>query len=222
LYAVRLQEELKLFTGSYVADRHSDLWAALTSIDGADPSADERVTTELLAPVVAAASDTKLTVARPAHYVLWVLTNYFSAARQCVARMVQDPRSHARVWAVLSVGNRAPRPFQLEILRHGLSDRGEQVRRHAACRALSYHLQELLPDMEAAAVRVRNAAVRQEIENCHRLLRDGYFVTPAKGDRVALTVALDGGGVKSRLVSRVELETRGIESLVSELKARRN
>jgi hypothetical protein len=181
---------------------------------------DERVTTDLLAPVVDAASDTKTSVARPAYYVLLVLTNYFTAAQQAVARMAQDSRSHVRVWAVLSVGRHAPRALQLQVIGGGLTDRSAQVRRHAANQALTYRLRELLPALEAAAAGVRSAAVRQEIEHCCRLLRDGYFLTPADGDGVDLSVAFEGGGVGSLSVSRVELEARGVEALVSEFQAR--
>jgi hypothetical protein len=74
--------------------------------------------------------------------------------------------------------------------------------------------------MEAAESGVRSAAVRQEIEHCCRLLRDGYFLTPADGDWVDLHVAFEGGGVGSLIVSRVELEARGVEALVSEFQAR--
>ena len=216
-----LHEQLKVFTGSYVADRHPDLWAALAAAEGADSPADERVTAELLAPVVAAAADRRVRVACPAYYTLFVLTDYFTAARQAVATLARDSRSHARTWAVLSVGRHTPRQFQLEVIGGGLADRSDQVRRHAANQALTYRLRELLPAMESAAAGARSAGVRREIEHCRLLLRDGYTVTPAGDDGVNVSVAYEGGGIGGPYVTRAELEARGIEAIVSEALARR-
>jgi hypothetical protein len=217
---VNIRKRLQLFVDDYVREEHPKLWKVLAPAAGSRVPPDDRVTEALLAPVVAAVADTRASVARPAHYVLWVLTDHFTAARQAVSRMLQDSRGHVRTWAMLCVGEGAPRPFQLDVLRRGLSDRCAPVRRQAANRAWSYRLRELLPEMEAAAARERNAKVRWEIDCCLRLLRDGYSVTPSTGGQVVLTVALDDGGIGSRFVSRTELKSRGVETVASELRAK--
>lgn len=214
-----VSEQLKLFVGDYVREQHPRLWRALGPAGDTGAPADHRMTEALLAPLVAAVSDTRDTVARPAHYVLWALTDFSTAARQAVSQLSRNPRGHVRTWAVLCVGRGAPRPFQLDVRGRGLSDRCALVRRRAASQALSHRLRELLPALEAAVARERNAAVRQELDTCHRPLRDGYFLTPADGG-VDVTVAIEGGGVGGRFVSRAELETRGVEAIVSKLRQR--
>jgi hypothetical protein len=218
---VDVREQLKLFVGDYVREQYPGLWRALAPGRKGGAPADDRVTEALLAPVVEAVSDARDAVARPAHYVLWALTDFSAAAREAVSELSRSPRGHVRTWAVLCVGRGAPRPFQLEVLRRGLSDRCSLARRQAADRALSYRLRELLPELGAAVARERGAAVRRELDTCHRLLRDGYVLTPAGRGYVGLTVAFDGGGVGTRTVSRAELRERGAETLAAEYRASR-
>src|SRR5262249_51460476 len=120
---------------------------------------------------------------------------------------------------MLDVGRRAPRPFQLEVLGRGLTDRSALVRRQAASQALAHRLQELLPSLEAATSRERKPAVRKELDTCHRLLRDGYILTSAGRGYVEVTVSFDGGGIGSTTVSRAELKARGVEAIAAEFRA---
>jgi hypothetical protein len=204
----------------YVRERHPKLWSALSYAGGSGVPADEQVTAALLAPVVAEASDTRASVAEPANYVLLALTNYFTMAQRAIAGMARGSRYLVRAWAMLDVGRRAPRPFQLEVLGGGLSDRSALVRRQAASRAVSLRLRELLPSLAAVASRERKPAVREELDTGHRLLRDGYILTPAGRGHVSVTVSFDGGGIGSTTVSRAELKARGVEAIAAEFRAK--
>jgi hypothetical protein len=210
----------RLYVDSYVRERHPKLWGVLSSPGRSGVLADEQVTTALLAPVVAVASDTRASVAEPANYVLLALTDYFTAAQRAVAGMAQDSRYLVRAWAMLDIGRRAPRPFQLEVLGRGLLDRSALVRRQAASQALFHRLGELLPSLAAAVSRERKPAVRKELDTYHRLLRDGYLLTPAGRGYVDVTVDFDGGGIGSETVSRAELNARGVEAIAAALRAR--
>lgn len=203
-----------------VRKRYPKLWRVLSAAGDSGVPKDGRVTAALLAPVVTAASDRRASVADPANSVLRILTNYFTAAQQAVARMAQHSHSRVRAWAMVDLGRRAPRALLLEVLGRGLSDRSAEVRQHAADQALSHCLRELLPAMEAAAARERNAIVQRDLARCHRLLRDRYILTPAGGGQVELTAAFEGGGVGSTFVSRAELKARGAEAIASEMAAR--
>jgi hypothetical protein len=202
----------------YVREWHPRLWRVLSS---AGVPADERVTAALLAPVVAAVSDANPSDAETATHVLLVLTDYFTAAQQAVSRMARDAKYMVRVSAMIGVGWRAPRPLRLEVLGRGLKDRSALVRRHAANQALFHGLRELLPALEAAAAREPKPAVRAELDECHRLLRDGYILTPDGRDRVIVKVTFDRGGTGSTVVSRAEVEARGVEAIAAAFRASR-
>jgi len=214
-----LREQLQLFD-AYLRNRFPELAEVLSSAEArrhAPP--DDLVTAELLAPVVAAASDARVSVARNAAWVLWVLTGFFTAAQEAVARMAQDPRAHVRHHAMVSVGKLAPLPLKLEVLGRGLRDRSARVREKAADRARASYVREITPELESAAARERNAAIKRRLERVLGLLRDGYFVSPARGAEVEVVIAVKDG-TASYLVSRAELKARGVEALVMDFFAK--
>jgi hypothetical protein len=208
---VNAREQLEPFA-SYLRDGFPALAHVLWS---AEVSADEAVTAELLAPLVTAACDARAGIAVNAVWVLWVLTADSTAARSAVAGMARHKQSHIRNNAMASVSKLAPLGFKREVIERGLRDRTGRVREKAADRALSLCLREVIPELESAVASERNAGTKRGLEFTLKLLRDGYFVTPADDDEVQVTIAFDGG-VGGCFVPRDELESRGAEAVVAQ------
>jgi hypothetical protein len=118
--------------------------------------------------------------------------------------------------ALRCVGWDSPRPFAAEILRTGLLDSHESVRVKAASLAYFLQLTELVEDL-AGYHSTFPAESRDLAASYWPILRDGYLLEAAGGDKLVLRV-FQARGVASRQVTRGELADRGLPAIVAEMR----
>lgn len=177
----------------------------------------QKVTPKLLACVVDAASTSHVWIYETAADMLGKLTETFFEARDAVSGMASNPKSHVRFNSILCLKKMTPKPFSLQILRQCLRDKSARVRQKAADWSGRLRLRKITPDLEKAALCEKNVKVRETIDFDLRLLRDGYILKPAKGDRVWVTTFTHEGTI-SFGYSTAELKQRGIEAIIAELR----
>jgi hypothetical protein len=177
---------------------------------------EERVTPQLIAPLVEAVTTTRRCLLECAACFLSELTGRYEAACDAVARMARDAHSEVRLGAILCLGKRTPRRLAVDILRQGLRDPSARVRGKAADWAGRLRLRELVADLEAAAHAEDDSKTAEVIRFALKLLRDGYLIEPQPGGTFAV-VAYGRNGITSRLVPRRELRRRGLDAIVAEL-----
>jgi hypothetical protein len=188
--------------------------AALDAFDAIQ--AEGKVTQRLLEPIVQAASDSRKMLFEIPVDFLDQLTGSYGEAREAVATMAVDKRSHTRFNAIMCIGKAAPKSFKLELLRQGLRDKSSKVRLKAADWAGRQRLRELVPDLEDALAAEDNDKARATIEFELRLLRDGYILVTERDGTVRVT-AFTPNGCGSRWFEQTEIDQRGIKTIVAEL-----
>src|SRR5205823_314602 len=146
-----------------------------------------RTSPEWLAPIVNAASSSRVPLYENATSLLSELTEHFPAACDAVANMAQATRSRVRFNAILCLGRSTPPSLTLQILRQCLRDKSARVRLKAADWAGRLRLRKIVPDLEEAAARERNANARRTIEFELKLLRDGYILEPGSDEGLMIT-----------------------------------
>jgi hypothetical protein len=176
-----------------------------------------RASPELLAPIVTAASSPRVPLFDTGTTFLSELTRRFAEARDEVAAMADHPRSHVRFNAILCLSESTPLPLKFQVVRRALQDKSASVREKAADMAGLLRLREVVPDLEAAAVRERNTKVKETIEFELKLLQDGYILEPDSDGGFHVTTHQRDGGTAGRWVSRSELKRRGVNAIVAEL-----
>jgi hypothetical protein len=194
--------------------------ALLAAIDAFDSiQRNRRITPELLAPIVEAASSSRGPLFENATRFLGQLTGQFAQACDAVEGMAQNPRSHVRFNAIISLHKSTPLPLTLRILRRGLRDKSARVRAKAADWAGMLRLREIIPDLEEATARERHEETQRTMEFELKLLRDGYILEPGPNDGFNVTTFCRVG-ITSRWISRSELEQRGVDAVAAEMAAK--
>ena len=194
----------------------SDLLAAIDAFDRLENGAD--VTEESLSPIVEAVKSSRRPLYENASDFMQVLTSQYPLARDIVKQLANDSASHVRFNAILCVGNQAPQDFKIDIITAGLLDKSATVRTKAADWALRLRLDGITPELEVALKKERNRGARETMELTLPLLRDGYILRPAGDGQVAITVSTPRATVSTRYMNASEIESRGIEAVVAELR----
>jgi hypothetical protein len=217
----KTRAEFEPWLRDYLRKRQPDLEPQmLAAIDAFDIIQEEnRVDSALLAPIVEAASSSRRPLCENATSFLGKLTGEYVLARESVDRMALDSRSYVRFNAILCLGKATPLDFAIRLIRQGLRDKSAHVRKKAADWAGSLRLREAVPDLESALTVETNTKAKETIEFELRLLRDGHILEPDSDDGFFIT-AFISNGVGGRWVSRVELEQRGIETIIAEMASR--
>jgi len=76
----------------------------------------------------------------------------------------------------------------------------------------------LVPEITAALAVESDDKARGSMELDLRMLRDGHWVEPESPGRIRVTVRLHNG-IRSRTLSDQELQTKGLEAILAELRA---
>lgn len=127
--------------------------------------------------------DELLTAAAHPRFVVWEvalpllaeLAECSAASRTRIRALASNKDSELRRRSIQYINDNYPRDFCVDLLRLMLTDRSSRVRGFAAGRIESLNLVELLPLMDEALSREKNAATRFEIEFSMCLLRDNHF-----------------------------------------------
>jgi hypothetical protein len=212
------REEYEPWLRDYIRKRYPTLepamLAAINAFDSIKSS--KEITEDLLAPIVEAASSSRRPLFENATTFLAALTGNHDEAREAVARMAVNPRSHVRFNAILCLGKATPLEFSLRLIRQGLRDKSASVRLKAADWAGRLRVREVVPELEQALEKETNAKARDTIGFELSLLRDGFIVKPGPDDGLHVATYSTGGGVAGRWVRRAELESRGLAAIVAE------
>ena len=121
--------------------------------------------------------------------------------------------------AIICLCSVTPSEFSVSLVRNGLSDKSSRVRTKAADWALRLRLTDVIPDLEQSLAVESHTATKRTITFSLGLLRDGYLLDDNDSDVVSVTVPTSGG-IIGRLVSRDDIDTKGIRAVVSEIAAR--
>jgi hypothetical protein len=198
--------------------RYPELEAPLVrAIDAFDAIEDKKcISSELLAPIVEAASSPRTPLWENAIDLLGRLGTQYAEAREAVIAMAQHSRSNVRFNAICCLRKSTPAAMTLQVLREGLCDRSARVRWKAADKALSLRLQEIVPELEQAYAVEKNPRGKTEISFALKMLRDGYILERWPDGTCQVTTFISNG-VSGRNVSESELQRRGIQAIVAEI-----
>ena len=201
----------------YIRKRQPDLEPPLlAAIDAFDTVQEEcRLDAILLAPIVDAASSSRVPLYECATSFLGRLTGEYALARQAVEEMALNPRSHVRFNSILCLSAATPHDFTLRLIRQGLRDNSAKVRCKAGDWAVRLRIHDLVQDLAVAFAAERNAKAKKTIEFGLRLLRDGYILRPGPGDDYYITTFCSNG-IASRRVARSDVELRGVQAIIAE------
>lgn len=206
----------------YLRARYPELEPSLQSAINAFDAIKQykRINDDLLAPILAAASSSRVPLYENAATFMQTLTGQFALACDAVLGMAEDSKSHIRFNAILCLGKLTPRSLTRHVLRQGLRDKSSRVRTKAADWTGRLRTRELVPDLEEAMVRETHEGTKETIDFNLRLLRDGYILKETPDDRFSVTTFMQNG-IVSRTVSRTELDQRGVETIAAELRSSR-
>ncbi len=174
------------------------------------------ITPELLQPIIEAASDSRILLYDITIGFLQQLTEKYEEACDAVVKMAKNRRYQCRFNAIISIGKQSPLEFKLRILRQGLGDKSSKVRGKAADWIGRLRLKELVPELEEAFAVETKTSTKDTIEFNLKLLRDGYILKPASDGRVSVTTFIPNG-IMGSYVAQTELETRGIQAIISDM-----
>lgn len=201
----------------YLRKRQPDLEPELlAAIDAYDTIQEEkRLDAGLLAPIVAAASSSRRPLYENATNLLGNLAGEYALARESVAGMAADSRSHVRFNAILCLMKTTPLDFTLRLIRQGLRDKSANVRGKAADWAGRLRVRQVVPDLETAFAVEKNNKAKQTMEFELRLLRDGYILEPETDGSYRVT-AFTPNGCGSRWFKGTEIKKRGMKAILAE------
>ena len=143
----------------------------------------------------------------------------WTVATDAIATMFRSRKAHVRFAALCSLGPEPPVEVTDALLSGGLRDKSSRVRWKAADRANALERRHLVPEITAALAAESDNKVRPSMELSLRMLRDGHWVEPHSPGWVTVT-ARRHNGISSRFVSDGELQTKGLERILEELRAR--
>jgi hypothetical protein len=216
------REKYEPWISDFLRKRYPELEAPLLAAIDAFDLIDQRqqIDEGLLRFIVEAASSSRRTLYENATSLLGELTERYGEARDAVAGMSQNTRSHVRFNAILCLCRSTPLSFSLDLIRRGLRDASARVRAKAADWPGRLRARDVVLDLEHALAQETNETARSTIEFELRLLRDGYILEPAQDDGFQVTT-YSCNGVAGRWIERSELEQRGIDAIVADLAARK-
>jgi hypothetical protein len=213
----KTRDKFEPWLRDYLRPRYPELEPALLrAIDAFDTiRRSRRITPQLLAAIVEAASSSRRPLFVHATTFLGKLTRRFKEVRDAVESMAKDKRNHVRFNAILCLDDSTPRPFTVQLLRQGLRDRSANVRMKAADWSGRLRVREIVPDLEMALARETHAEARATLEFKLKLLRDGYILEADKDGFFVTTFTKDGIGMG--WFSRSTLKERGIDAIVADI-----
>ena len=174
------------------------------------------VSSELLAPIVEAASGPRTPLWENAIDLLGRLTGQYGEARDAVVAMAQYPRSHVRLNAICCLKKSTPTEMTLQLLREALRDKSARVRWKAADKAVSLRLREIVPELAQADRVEKHGRAKSEISFSLSMLRDGYILERWADGTFQVTTFISNG-ISGRNVTESELQRRGINAIVAEI-----
>lgn len=118
----------------------------------------------LIAPILEAASSTRIPLYESATELLGALAANHEVARRAVIDMASNSKAQVRFNAILCVNESVPRSLALQIVRNGLYDKSARVREKAADWAYRCRLNELVPDLRVALEQASCANVKSCIK----------------------------------------------------------
>jgi len=195
----------------------ADLLAMADAYDAAVQSGN--LSASQLQRVVEGASSPRAMLWYNATDLLMKLSGRWPAAADAIATMFRSRKATVRFAALCSLGRGTPIDITDALLGAGLRDKSSRVRWKAAARANDLDRRKLIPDITAALVAESDEKARRSIELSRRMLRDDHWVRPDSPGSVSVTARLHDGGIANKIVSNDELRTRGIESILAELRA---
>lgn len=198
------------------AKAEADLLAVADAFDDAMQSG--TLSCEQLQRVVEGASDSRGLLWNNATDLLMKLSGKWPAAADAIAAMFQSPKANIRFAALCSLGRDTPVAVTDALLKAGLSDRSARVRWKAVDRADTLERRNLVPEITAALAVESDDKARRSMELDLRMLRDGHWVRPESPQRIRVTARLHNG-IASKTVSEDELQTKGLEAILAELRA---
>jgi hypothetical protein len=213
----KTRDKFEPWLRDYLRPRYPELEPALLrAIDAFDTiRRSRRITPQLLAAIVEAASSSRRPLFVHATTFLGKLTRRFKEVRDAVESMAKDKRNHVRFNAILCLDDSTPRPFTVQLLRQGLRDRSANVRMKAADWSGRLRVREIVPDLEMALARETHAEARATLEFKLKLLRDGYILEADKDGFFVTAFTKDGIGMG--WFSRSTLKERGIDAIVADI-----
>ena len=176
------------------------------------------LSTEQLQRVVEGASSRRALLWNNATYLLMMLSGRWPAAADAIVSMSRNRQAHVRFAALCSLGRETPAAITDAALKAGLCDRSSRVRWKAADQANRLERANLVAEIIAAMAAETDDKARGSIELHLRMLRDGHWVRPESPGWSSVT-ARRHDGIASRSVSDEELRSKGLESILAELRS---
>jgi hypothetical protein len=172
---------------------------------------------EQLQCVVDGASSSRALLWNSATDLLADLSARWPAAADAIATMSRSRQAHVRFAALCSLGRDTPAATTDAVLTAALRDKSSKVRWKAVDRANRLERRNLVPEITAALAKETNARARRSMELDLRMLRDGYWMRPDAQGGFDVTVRRSNG-IASRRVSDEELQSKGLEQILAELR----
>jgi hypothetical protein len=214
------REEYEHWIQDYLQPRYpelvEDFRACLNGFEQINTN--NRVDKDSLNSIIYAARSPRIPLSHTATYFLRDLSGYYSEACKAIVEMFDDKHWHVRSNAVLSLGQATPSDIVLVILKKGLQDRSARVRELAAWQAQSLRVLNVIPDLENQLVIEPHTGVKHSIDFHLRLLRDGYFLESSEGAPPFIWVP-SSDGINGRFVSQEDIDTKGIQAIISEIRS---
>jgi hypothetical protein len=192
--------------------------AMLLAADAFDATAESGVLTkERLRCIVEAVCNPRMLVWDGSSNLLGDLSSRFPAAAEAIESLSRHSRAHVRFAALCALDAATPEPTIDRVLKAGFQDKSSRVRWKAAQRANELYRTKLVPDLGKAFAAETNPKTKSSVELSLRMLRDGYWIERESRGEVCITARLHNG-IGSMTVSKKELRSRGLESILAELR----
>jgi hypothetical protein len=177
-----------------------------------------RIVPRDLRPILDCACSARIPLVEEVSILLARLTARYLEARNAVADMCNDKRSHVRRNAIVCLGRRTPRRFVAQILRKSLADKSASVRSKAADWALRLDLSVLVPDLEVALTKESHRDTHTTIDFSIRLLRDGYVLDKPCADGAMSITVRHAGHLLDDSTTAKEIEKKGLQAIIREIR----
>ena len=179
----------------------------------------QRISAEQLQVIVGAVSSPRARTWENCCTLLMWASEHWPEAADAILEMMRSQKAHVRFAALCSLGSKTPQVVVDQALRNGLADRSSRVRWKAADQANALSCRHLIPDITTALSSEKNPQTKSSIAFSLGFLRDGYVIKPVENGKFSIAVRLRTGGT-GVTVTATELETKGIDLIVSEVRER--
>lgn len=192
----------------------------LTAADAFDAAtANGHITSDQLQVIVQAVSHRSTRIWESCCGLLAAASELWPLAAAAILQMSRESHAHVRFNAICSLSTKTPINVVNEVLKCGLADRSARVRWKAADKASSLNQRQLIPEIAIAVEREVNVRVKASMIFSLHFLKDGFLVERKEDGSYSVSVRLyDPPGGTVELVSENEFRTRGIESIVAEVR----